>query len=63
MCCPKSRGPSLKIIEINPMNKETKISPVESLLDKYSPKHGSHLPDLGYSDSYVDFFVDVCERT
>ena len=46
MCCPKSRGPSLKIIEINPMNKETKISPVESLLDKYSPKHGSHLPIL-----------------
>ena len=28
------------------MNKETKISPVESLLDKYSPKHGSHLPIL-----------------
>lgn len=46
MCCPKSPGPSLQTIKINPMNKETEISPVESLLDKYRPTHGSYLPIL-----------------
>jgi len=46
MCCPKSLGPSLQTIKINPMNKETEISPVESLLDKYRPTHGSYLPIL-----------------
>jgi adhesin transport system membrane fusion protein len=28
------------------MNKETENSPVESLLDKYRPTHGSYLPIL-----------------
>jgi adhesin transport system membrane fusion protein len=28
---------------MNKMNKETKISPLESLVDKYRPKHGSYL--------------------
>jgi len=46
MCCPKSLGPSLQTIKINPMSKETENSPVESLLDKYRPTHGSYLPIL-----------------